>query len=76
MFSPADELAAEKLGQQNAKNPESIVRKLQKLLVDTGDGTPSIEDINTQLLNLRSGASPDDIKTLNKTVTFYSTLNQ
>lgn len=78
MFSPADELAAEKLGGKNVKNPESIIRKLQNLLVDIGDGTPSIADINQQLKNLRTGASNnnDDIKTLNKTVTFYSTLNE
>jgi hypothetical protein len=73
MFSPAEELAARKLGENNSSNPDSIIRKLQKILVDTGDGTPSIADIEKQLNNLRTGASGEEVKILNRIVTFYST---
>lgn len=79
MITPADVLAAEKLGLGNdASREDSIVRKLQRLFLDTGNcGVLSADQLLSQLESFKQTKSNDNAqsaqKALNTLVNVYST---
>lgn len=78
MFKPARELAAEKLTKGNPGGPETIVSRLQELLINAGNGSYTIEKIRTDLEALGTGSdiTEEQRQQLNRWVSFYSSLDQ
>jgi hypothetical protein len=76
MFSPVDELVAEKLNIGNdPMRQESLVRQLSRILIDNnGGGATSVEGLRTRLNDLRTNASDVDKAAFNELISFYSNL--
>lgn len=72
IFKPARELAAEKLAGGKTGGPDSIVSRLQELLVSSGNGSYPISILKQRLEDLATGTNDDQKQKLNRWFSFYS----
>lgn len=75
MFSPGAEIAERSIKPVDA---DSILQKLQNILINTSEGVKTVSDLKASLENLYKGAGISDgqKKELNRYFTFYSSLGR